>query len=209
MNVKSFVLGPLDNNAYVVHNSDNSCVVIDAPSDIETLLDYVNEKKLKVEAILLTHSHFDHIGGLDLLTQKTSAPVYIHKSEEHYLTDPELNGSTFFSVPFKTKPADNVFEHGTILNIAGMEIKIIHTPGHTPGGSCFLIGDNLFSGDTLFRFSIGRTDLPGSSTKDIIDSINKKLFTLPKETSVWPGHGRGTNMGQEKRLNPFTKQKVD
>jgi glyoxylase-like metal-dependent hydrolase (beta-lactamase superfamily II) len=204
MNVQTFVLGPLENNAYVVEGEGQRSVIIDAPMGPDELIAYLKKKKLVPEAVLITHSHFDHINGLAEIKKEWPLPVYVHKEEFGFLADPALNGTVLFGYgPGNNVPADKSFTDNEVLLFAGLEIRAIHTPGHSPGGSCFFVGDFLFSGDTLFRLSVGRTDIPGGNTKVLLKSIREKLFTLPDEVLVLPGHMGSSKIGFEKKRNPF------
>ena len=204
MTVHSFTLGPLENNCFVVEN-DKRCIIIDVPMGIEPLIAFIKNRKLDPEAVLLTHGHFDHIGGLAELKQNRKIPIYIYRDDAPFLVDDDLNGSVFFGFPGCSTPADKTFEDGQVLEIAGMKIKVLHTPGHTAGGVCFLIEKDLFAGDTLFNSGVGRTDLPGGSMKAIKDSIRSKLFKLPPDTRVYPGHGPETTIDFEMKSNPFVR----
>ncbi len=198
-------LGPLQMNGYVLSNEKGEGIIIDPGQDPQAMLDYI--RPLKIVAILLTHAHFDHIGGLEEVRQVTQAPVYIHDLEADWLLDPELNGSARWPMfePVKCRPRDHSLSDGQVLTLAGLSLEVFHTPGHSPGSVSFYIRDEnvLIAGDTLFAGSIGRTDLPGGDHATLIKSIKEKLFTLPPETMVYPGHGPETTIGDEKRYNPF------
>jgi hydroxyacylglutathione hydrolase len=205
LRIYTFPLGPLQTNCYVVANEEtNEAVIIDAGMHPRALLDKAAEYQVK--AILLTHAHFDHMGGLTEIREKTGAPVYIHEIEQEWLTNPDLNGSSRWPMlggAMTAEPAEHEVEEGDVLSLAGMSIRVLETPGHTPGGVSFLIEQHLFSGDTLFAHSIGRTDLPGGDYEQLITSIEEKLMPLPDDTQVYPGHGPGTTIGFERLHNPF------
>lgn len=204
MHVESFVLGPLENNAYILWENGPSCVIIDAPEGIEEIDSFLTKHNLRPEACLLTHGHFDHITGLAHLRKQWNLRVLIHAEDADALIRPELNGSAFFGEPLPPdRGAAGRFTDGEVLDVAGCKIRVIHTPGHTAGGCCFLADSILFSGDTLFRRSVGRTDFPGASHKKIVQSIQEKLFSLPDATQVLSGHGARSTIGEEKQQNPF------
>ncbi len=207
MNFHGFVLGDLENNSYVVWNNGPFCIIIDAPMDIERLDPFLEEKGLRPQACLLTHGHFDHIAGLRHLRRQYGLRVAIHQDDADALIRPELNGSMLFGDPLPPDPgADLLLADGGDAVFSDIAFRVIHTPGHTPGGCCFLADDLLFSGDTLFRMGVGRTDFPGASHKKIMQSIQEKLFSLPDGTRVFPGHGPSSTIGDEKRRNPFVNR---
>ncbi|SFA70518.1 Glyoxylase, beta-lactamase superfamily II [Cohnella sp. OV330] len=202
---QAFPLGPLQTNAYVVVDATRTrAIVIDPGTADPALLRKV--AGLQVEAILLTHAHFDHIGGVDELRAKWSCPVYLHPLEKDWLTDPAKNGSARWSdvtAPVKSGPPDHSLEDGQKLQLIGETFEVRHTPGHSPGSVSFVCGDLLFAGDALFRRSVGRTDLPGGHQDTLAKSIRSKLYALPDDTLVLPGHGPETTIGEEKRENPY------
>lgn len=203
--IECYPLGPLMTNAYVLQNQeDNRAIVIDPGMEYDALLDRLQD--VEVEAILLTHAHFDHIGGVDELRKWKSCPVYLHPLEQDWLNDPDQNGSSRWpdiGEPIRTAPPDKWLHEGDTLDLLGQSFEVLHTPGHSPGSVSFRYGTYLFGGDVLFQSSVGRTDLPGGSTQTLYDSIHQKLFVLPSKTIVYPGHGPATTIGQEMQSNPY------
>jgi glyoxylase-like metal-dependent hydrolase (beta-lactamase superfamily II) len=199
-------LGPLQTNCYILSNRNNSSLIIDPGEESEKVFRYLNQKKLKPAAILLTHAHFDHIGAVEPIREKYSIPVYIHIQEKKWLADPALNGSQLFGMgQVKAKPADHVLSGQQELTIGEFTFTVLETPGHSPGGISFYFKEAglVASGDALFQGSIGRTDLPGGSHETLLKSIHKKLLVLPEETLVLSGHGPVTTIGQEMESNPY------
>ena len=203
--IDGLALGPLQTNAYIVANPEtNRCIVIDPGMNPAALLRKV--ANYEVEAILLTHAHFDHIGGVEELRKAKQCPVYVHDAEADWLTNPKKNGSIMWpdlGPPIQTEPAEFALAHNQMLQFLGESIRVFHTPGHSPGSVSFLLGDHLFGGDVLFRASVGRTDLPGGSSRDLYNSIQSILFQLDGSTVVYPGHGPRTTIAFEKEHNPY------
>lgn len=197
MIVKSMIAGIYEENCYfVIDEATKETVIMDPGGSEEKLEKELLALGAKVKYILLTHGHFDHVGGVDYLAEKFNAPVYIHKLEEEYM---EKDNTVFGSI----KKIDGYLKDGDILDFANTTIKVFHTPGHTKGGVCLLIDDKLFTGDTLFQGSIGRSDFIGGSYSDLINSIKTKLLVLDKNTEVYPGHGPKSTIGYEYNNNPF------
>jgi len=208
MKIDSLILGAYETNSYVLRESETvaDCLVIDTGLDIGGLIDFLQEQELNPVAIVLTHGHADHIGGVAALRSRfTDMKVHIHKLDAEMLTEPQANLSAMTGAPFTTEPEDFSLQEQSVINLAGIELLVLHTPGHTPGGICLYSKEDgvAFVGDTLFADSVGRTDFPGGSTSQLISSIREKLFTLPDETKIYPGHGPATTIGHEKAHNPF------
>lgn len=204
MNIISKVVGDLQENCYIVFEN-NIAVVIDPGADAGKILNVLKEKDLKATHILLTHGHFDHIGAVGEIKRQTGAQLCIHFDDSDMLTSPDKNLSVYLGGSFHTDAADMYLYDGQVIETGGMQIKVIATPGHTPGGVSFEIGDSLFTGDTLFRLSVGRTDFPGSSTVKLNNSVSQVLGNLEKNYFVYPGHGPATTLDEEKQYNPFMR----
>ena len=198
--IRSVTVSECYTNCYICMNKDTKEGFIVDPGDDELKIS-VNVSRLEMapKAILLTHGHFDHIGAVNQLKERYNIPVIGGAKEEKVLTDSRMNLSSMFGEPVKVN-GDKLLEDGESFQLAGFDIKFILTPGHTPGSGCFYIEDEqvLFSGDTLFQASRGRTDFPGGSEAEIIKSIKNKLLVLPGETEVYPGHMNITNIDSEK-----------
>ncbi|MDQ5956129.1 MAG: MBL fold metallo-hydrolase [Candidatus Rhabdochlamydia sp.] len=200
MIVKKFTTGPIDTNSYLlICPSSKSAVVIDVGQDsAQELNSYAERHQLKLEKILLTHSHWDHIAGLAHLKNHLDIRVYVHQDDENNIINPGSDGLLLF-IPIQGVKVDHYLKDEEVINAGDLRIKVIHTPGHTPGGVCFYLEEQkmLFSGDTLFQGAIGRMDLPTAcSPLKMIESL-KKLETLPQETIIYPGHGEKTTIKQE------------
>ena len=203
--IEARAMGAMGANCYLFACMEtNKAVVIDPGADGKRIYRWILEKGLKVEYILLTHGHVDHIGAVDELRDLLGdVLVGIHADDAGMLTDGRKNLSSYFGPGLALKKADLLLQDGQELKIGKERIKVISTPGHSPGGACFLCSEGLFSGDTLFAGSIGRTDFPGGSMNQLVDGVKKKLLILPEDTRVFPGHGEETSIGEEKRDNPF------
>lgn len=208
MKVEKFVTGIIGTNCYLAVNEETKqAVVIDPAASPARLMEHIREEGLKIEAILLTHGHFDHIMGIDGFLKEYAVPVYVHEQDLPMMEDPRWNQSAVYTAGYTFSKAEPVRD-GQILSYAGYEFKVLHTPGHTPGGCCYYVESEhvLFSGDTLFQRSVGRTDFEGSSMSDLIRGIREKLMTLPDDTHVYPGHMGETMIGYEREQNPFIQE---
>lgn len=210
MNIHCIALGPFQTNSYVVRATADStaCLIMDAGFGADELLSYLQAEQLRPQAILLTHGHADHIAGVPLLLDAfPGLALYVFNGEVGMLSDPALNLSAMTGQPFSVQNELTPLQDDETVQQAGMEFRVIHTPGHTPGGICFYCqaAGVLFAGDTLFAESVGRTDFPGGSMTQLQESIKTRLFGLPDETRVYPGHGPETSIGQEKCSNPFVR----
>lgn len=205
MKVEKIPVGILGTNCYLAINEETKeAVIIDPGGASRRLAGHIEEEGYKPQAILLTHGHFDHIMGIDALLGKWEMPVYVHEEDRDVMNDARLNLSASYTSGYTFSEAEYI-KDGQELRFAGYVFRAIHTPGHTKGGVCYYVEEEgaLFSGDTLFQNSVGRTDFVNSSTIDLIDSIRERLFVLPDKTHVFPGHSGETTIGHEKMYNPF------
>ncbi|MDP2172883.1 MAG: MBL fold metallo-hydrolase [Candidatus Cloacimonadaceae bacterium] len=202
----SILLLEYGTNTWLLFDDESrEAILVDPAAPSQAFLDRINKDSLKVKYIVNTHGHGDHIGGNPLFHNALHAPIAIHRLDAGMLVNNKKNLSEFMGTPLKGKSADILLDDGDILKLGCFEVKVMHTPGHTPGSICLLCGKYLISGDTLFELSIGRTDFPGGSHTMIINSIKSRLFTLPEDTIVFPGHGPATSIGLEKANNPFVR----
>lgn len=199
-------LGQMGTNCYVLWDEKSlEAAVVDPGFEDQRILDIINDKQLNVKYILLTHGHFDHLGGVNQIKEKTGAKVLIHVNDANCLTDPRRNLSILAGMSMELEPADGYLSEKENIIVGDIKIRVIHTPGHSKGGVCLLADKTLISGDTLFNTSIGRTDFVDGDLTELLNAIELKLFMLDDNTEVLPGHGEDTTIGYEKLNNPFLK----
>jgi glyoxylase-like metal-dependent hydrolase (beta-lactamase superfamily II) len=208
LQIHTIVSMPFDENSYIVWRRGRSdALVIDPGLEPELILEFLREQGLHPAALLNTHGHADHIGGNEALKSAyPDAPLIIGTNEARLLTDANANLSAPFGMPIISPPADQTVREGEMLNLGGIDLEVREIPGHSPGHVVFVHRATptiVFGGDVLFRGSVGRTDFPGGSAEQLFDGIRGKLFTLPDDTVVYPGHGPVTTTGFERRTNPF------
>lgn len=206
MKIARFSLGPLGTNCYILHNEENA-LIFDPGAEGEKVIHYLTENNLKPLAILLTHAHFDHIGAVDLLRTTYKIDVYGHGLEADWLVDPNLNRSNRFIGQEISTAKPEVLLNEEKYVIEDFSFEVLHTPGHSPGSISFIFHEEKFmvSGDVLFLQGIGRTDLPGGDPDVLKQSIQKKLYNLPDNYVILPGHGEQTNIGFEKENNLYVR----
>lgn len=204
MEIKCFSKGIFDANSYVVWKGNEGVIIDAGVSDVE-IMKFVDEKKITIKYIILTHGHFDHVYYASKLKEKTGAKVLIHKEDNEMLKVPDQNGTRFFGDAVAFEEADETIDDKDTITVGDLTFEVIHTPGHSLGSICLKVENKLFSGDTLFRISCGRTDLPGGSQEDLDNSFKEKLFNLDDNTLVYPGHGNSTTIGFERFSNPYVK----
>lgn len=198
MTVETLVLGYCSENCYVVYDEDRRALIIDPGDEAPRIVSFVEERGLTVEAVVLTHAHFDHLMAVKEVKEHTGAPLLIHEADARILNDPAY---TLVAFPYKLTP-DRLLHEGDTVTVGMMNFTVLHTPGHTEGCICLLGEDVLFAGDTLFAGSVGRVDLPGADRNKQQQTL-KRLATLPDHLRVLSGHGPSTVLGTEKRVNPF------
>jgi hydroxyacylglutathione hydrolase len=210
MQVDNLVLGAFETNCYVLRHDPgvSQCLVIDTGLEAGPLVDFLQTHELDPAALILTHGHADHIAGVvELRKNFPIVKVYIHRLDSDMLTGEQDNLSMLAGGVFRAEPADSLLQEGDVIEQADIKLEVLHTPGHTPGGICLYCRQQgiVFVGDTLFAGSVGRTDFPAGSMTQLIKSIKEKLFALPDETVVYPGHGPTTTIAREKAYNPFVR----
>ena len=203
MIVKRLQAGVYAANCYIIHTEDGDGLVVDPAGDVDEIVKYLEESNVKVGAIVLTHGHGDHIGGVVELKELLDVPVMVHSDDEDMVKNSALNLSTSMPMGEVNFKPDILLNDGDDIPLGDRSVKVIHTPGHTKGGICLLVDGILITGDTLFQGSIGRTDLYGGDFDILMKSIVEKLMILPDDTVVYPGHGGPSTIGVERRNNPF------
>jgi hydroxyacylglutathione hydrolase len=205
MNVQILTLGPVGTNCFIVWNRDGgNALVIDPSSEATVILDFLDRHRLRVTAYLLTHGHVDHLSALSEAHRARPAPVAMHPEDQRWAFLPINQLPPFYPPPPPPPPIERALAEGQTWTDGDWSYRVLHTPGHTPGGVAFYFEDQraLFGGDTLFRGSVGRVDLPGGDARRMTQSL-RRLATLPDDTVVYPGHGETTTIGEEKRTNYF------
>ncbi len=191
-------------NAYILGDEKTKeAVVVDPGGSSQEIQSLLRKEQLTLQGILLTHAHGDHIGGIEGLVKEWDVPVYVHEEDQYILRDAELNYSARMPMEATHFSDAKTLQDGDILDLGDLKIQVIHTPGHSPGGCTFLVEGCLITGDTLFKGSVGRTDLEGGDHEQLISSIKTKLLTLEKDFTIYPGHGPKTTLEEERRNNPF------
>lgn len=206
MEIKRLVLGLVRTNCYIVYSeATKKAVIIDPAADSRRIMEEISGLGVMPEAVLLTHGHFDHMLAAESLKNGYQIPICVHKADAQLVKHPDLNCSEQFLHMAYAVSANEELEDGQTLGFLDGALTVISTPGHTAGSCCYYAAKEniLFSGDTLFQGSVGRTDLPTGSAATLVNSIREKLFTLPEETLVLSGHGDQTTIGEEKQYNPY------
>ena len=204
MKIIKFTLGSFDVNNYLVYSEDSlQAVLIDTCDQPDVILEKIIELNLNLIYVINTHGHGDHIIGNKQILEKTKAKLLIHELDVDYLSDPNLNLSAFFGTSIDSPPAYKLLKDGDIIKLENIELKVLHTPGHTPGHISLVCPEHAFVGDVIFQGSIGRTDLPLASSQQLVETIRNVIYNLPNHTILCPGHGPDTTVGKEKESNPF------
>ncbi len=200
------VVGSLSANCYIVGSeTSGEGMVIDPGGNADVISRAILDSELDIKIIVLTHGHSDHIAALYDIQERTGAQVAIHIEDADFL-EGRGSHSSQFGISYPTPhPPDRLLHEGDIINVSDLEFTVMHTPGHTPGGICLLSGDRIFTGDTIFRRGIGTTIMPGTSRRKLIESIQTRIMVLPDNTTIYPGHGRETTVGAERRDNPYIR----
>lgn len=209
LQLQRFVFNPLQENTYVLYDSSGECVIIDPgcyePEEKEDLIDFISTNNLTVKMLLNTHGHVDHVLGNAFVKEKYNVRLYLNKKDEPVLKAVKVYAPNYGFFQYQEAEPDEFLEEGDIIKFGQQQLKVLFVPGHSPGHIAFYAEDHkvIISGDVLFYNSIGRTDLPGGNFDTLIQSIHQKLFTLPDDVTVYPGHGQETTIGFEKKTNPF------
>ena len=206
MNIETLVVGPIETNCYVLSDPvSREAVVIDAGDDGDSIWQVIQQKQLQVKYILNTHGHFDHIQANDSLRDKTGAPLAIHADDAELLLAPEKVSAGMYMQVNGCREPEILLHNGDVISFGPYQLRVIYTPGHTKGGCCYYEEKEkaLFSGDTIFMESIGRTDLPTGNTAQLLDSVRNKVLVLPDDVKIYPGHGPETTVAYEAANNPY------
>lgn len=209
LKIKSFVFSPIQENTYLLYHEFNDCMIIDPgcyfPEEQDELKGFITQSRLKPQMLLNTHCHLDHVFGNKFIAETYGLTLHLHEKEKMLLDYAPTSG-LMYNMPFDNYAGKYIYlKEGEIVKLGGDELRVIEAPGHSPGHICFYCAKQHFiiSGDVLFNRSIGRTDLPGGDHQTLLKNIREKLFVLPDETVVYSGHGPETNIGDEKKYNPF------
>jgi hydroxyacylglutathione hydrolase len=209
LEILRFTYGPFAENTYlVVGPSGRRAMLVDPGFDSEPVLDLVRERGLTVDLILNTHGHLDHVAGNAFFKRMTKAPLAIHAADLPFVRNVKAQAAMYGLSAEDSPEPDLILAEGTPVVLDGAEFSVLHTPGHSPGGVCLLRGEQMLVGDTLFHGSVGRTDLPGGDWNTLVDSVRRKLFTLPDAVRCFPGHEDETTIGHERATNPFVGDAV-
>lgn len=204
MNINRIAAGVYAANCYIINCPETKeGLVIDPGGSVEDIMDIIKENQLNIKYILLTHGHGDHIGGVKELKELLEVPVLAHEDELELLAKAELNLSNIMYMGPVELEVEQELKDGDTISFGSLEGKVIHTPGHSKGGICFKVNKDLFTGDTLFKQSVGRSDLDGGDHEQLISSIKNKLLVLDNDTKIYPGHGASSTIGEEKMFNSF------
>jgi len=204
--IEQLELDPFASNCYILGDESNKeGMIIDPGAGANQILNKVKDLDLEIKYIVLTHGHMDHVGALKEVKEATGVEIAIHTDDARFLQIKHPSGAIFHHSLQAPPPPDRLLKGGDSIDIGNLCFLVLHTPGHTPGGICLLGEGVVFSGDTLFNFGIGRTDMPGGSYSQLLNSIHTKLMVLPDETVVYPGHGPKTTVGIERQWNPFLR----
>jgi len=202
--IVTWTLGPMENNVYLLYNESEKSIVVDPSWNTNFILN--ESKKYKpIGLILLTHGHFDHSLSASKIKMATGAEIWIHELDAAYLEWNVNKAKLEFGIDYPPTKADHTFVDGEIIKLGNEEIKVIHTPGHTPGGVCFFFDNALIAGDTIFEGSVGRWDFTGGDGHTLMNSIQEKIITLDDDIIIYPGHGGCTTVGKERKYNPFMR----
>lgn len=205
LQILEYTVGDIGTNCYLMVNTETKETIITDPGgDAQMLQNHIRKNGLKPVAIFLTHAHYDHAHDARTLKAAYQIPIYVHEAEKETMEDVRMNCSAMFGCPERYE-ADVFVKDGEMLSVAGFDIKVLHTPGHTPGGACYYFEKEkaLLSGDSLFCGSVGRTDFPGGSMSSLVRSLKEKIMVLPRDVEVLPGHMMRSTIGREAEYNPY------
>ncbi len=210
MKINIFPVGMLSTNCYIIESDQKNAMVIDAGANAKGILEFCKNQGITIKMLVFTHGHFDHLGAMTKLVEETSAKTYIHELDEELMIAPEKTQSRFFSsfAGYDGAKADVCYHDGDTITLDDISLKVMHTPGHTKGSSILIGEDEIFTGDTLFAGAVGRTDLHGGSSTELLKSL-KKIANIEGDYTLFTGHGESTKLSYEKRTNPYMGMNYD